>query len=354
MQLRALEKVRSLPEGGFPLTLAEPNPLETLLPKTQAMRDCGCLLALDSAVLAYDRRPGESLQSCVAILNVASGGVGDEPTLISQLVRIATTSNALREVERALAWNEVPAGLPEIQARLAAERDVPRVLYGVRGERASLFHLYENLDSGALTLNAMSASPEPDGALTRLLVLNGSKMFPKAQAYALEHFGKLTDALELPDPGRREVFDTMDRNFPRNSSVPPSERVVTMLIPATGPVNRGETRLRAHISCAVVGIACERFRMKTGRWPKSLAEIPGDILPAVPCDSFTGRGLHYLMRPDGVTVYSTGLDGKDDGGLKLGTGIEPGTDVGFRLWNPEARRSPPLPPVPPVDFELPD
>lgn len=144
--LEAAHQVRTLTEGGFALRAAEPNPLSTLLPNLQKMRDGAGLLALDAVVQAHNQRPAEALQSCRAILNLASGGVGDELLLISQLVRIAITNAAVDEAERTLAWNEAPAGLAELQARLAAERDGPRLLYAYRGERAVLFRLFESLD----------------------------------------------------------------------------------------------------------------------------------------------------------------------------------------------------------------
>jgi hypothetical protein len=52
--------------------------------------------------------------------------------------------------------------------------------------------------------------------------------------------------------------------------------------------------------------------------------------------------LRYLRLPDGVIVYSVGIDKNDDGGKierRFAT-VEPfeGIDVGFRLWNPDKRR----------------
>jgi hypothetical protein len=81
-----------------------------------------------------------------------------------------------------------------------------------------------------------------------------------------------------------------------------------------------------------------------GRWPTSLDEIPKGMLPTAPLDPFDGRPLKYGRRADGVTVYSTGPDEQDNGGnivdgLKL---TDSGTDLGFRLYDPDARGMPPF------------
>ena len=87
---------------------------------------------------------------------------------------------------------------------------------------------------------------------------------------------------------------------------------------------------------------------RSGRWPDLLAELPKDLLPAVPLDPFDGQPLKYVRRPGGVAVYSVGFDETDNGGnlpeTRPSAGWqEPGLDVGFRLFDPDQRGLPPLP-----------
>jgi hypothetical protein len=68
----------------------------------------------------------------------------------------------------------------------------------------------------------------------------------------------------------------------------------------------------------------------------------------VPLDPFDGQPLRCKLLPDGVVVYSVGYDGADNGGvINRESPSTAGTDLGFRLWNPEVRRQTPLPPPPP-------
>ncbi len=65
----------------------------------------------------------------------------------------------------------------------------------------------------------------------------------------------------------------------------------------------------------VVAIALERFRLRNGRLPGSLAELSPDFLTAVPLDGMDGKPLRYQLKPDGTfLLYSVGEDGRDDGG----------------------------------------
>ena len=76
----------------------------------------------------------------------------------------------------------------------------------------------------------------------------------------------------------------------------------------------------------------------------SLTELSPDFLPAVPLDPFDGKPLRYQQLLDGVVIHSVGTNP-----AKIShPGLPDGIDIGFRLWNPEARRQP-APPEPKDD-----
>lgn len=325
--LEVARRVAGMREGGFAITIAEPNPISTLLPHLQPMREGAGLLSLDAIVLAHARKPAEALRSCRAILSAARAGIGDEPTLVSQLVRIALTKIALSEVERTLAWTEPgPAELALTQATLAGERDVPRLLHGYRGERGMMFRLFENLDSGALTLNGLSDDRAPQGVLGDAAQWYFRQHVPANQAFHLRHVERLVASTALPDAERSAAVEELYAGIGRTSSASPGERVALLLMPAANKVNAAESLLRARLSCAVAALACERFRLAAGRWPGSLAEIPPDLLPTVAIDPYTGGPVGYAPTGEGAVVSCEGAD-------------PAGAPVRFRLWNPALRRA---------------
>jgi hypothetical protein len=71
-------------------------------------------------------------------------------------------------------------------------------------------------------------------------------------------------------------------------------------------------------------------------------------LTAVPRDPVDGQPLRLARRPDGIVIYSIGLDGKDDGGVVAAENKGNPSDIGIRLWDIAQRRQPPLPPKPPA------
>jgi hypothetical protein len=93
----------------------------------------------------------------------------------------------------------------------------------------------------------------------------------------------------------------------------------------------------------VAALAAERFRRDFGRWPTTLDELVPKYVIAVPRDPHDLQPLRLARRPDGIVIYSVGQDEIDDGGAIESDGAAKATDIGFRLWDVEQRRQPPLP-----------
>jgi hypothetical protein len=99
----------------------------------------------------------------------------------------------------------------------------------------------------------------------------------------------------------------------------------------------------AEFRCMNTVIAAERHRLATGRWPESLASLAPAFIEAVPTDPYTGEPLRYRRIDDGILIYAVGADLVDNGGTlaALPKDIDDaGTDIGFRLRNPDRRHLP--------------
>lgn len=335
--------VHKYPRGGFRVVFATPNPYATLIPHIQEMREAATLLDVDALVLAYQGHGDAAIRSAHAIVGVARS-IGDDPFLIAQLVRIAAGMVARNAAERTLAWCEPRAGLAELQAAFLQEAAANRMTPGLKGERAASFMVLQAVDAGLVGLNELEGGPSRSRTyLDRAGVFALRKYIPGQQADLLDLFDKYLQADRLSGPARRAAVDAI--------ALPPrsfSTAFVYLLFPAIQKVVEADDRARASLGAAAVGIACERYRQRFGRWPATLAAIPKDILPLVPDDPYTGGPLRYAVFPDGVAVYAAGPDKTDDGGKTLNQSGKPGTDLGFRLWNPDKRRQPPKP-KPPED-----
>jgi hypothetical protein len=147
-------RLAGLPRGRYDVKW-DKNYLATLLPAQRA-REVANLLRLDAFLRAQDGDTDGALVSIHAALT-AGRSIGDEPLLVSQLVRLACTSVAARSAERVLAQGEASEEvLTRLQEALADEANQPLFLIGIRGERAAAQELMEALYPGELALEEMS------------------------------------------------------------------------------------------------------------------------------------------------------------------------------------------------------
>jgi hypothetical protein len=92
----------------------------------------------------------------------------------------------------------------------------------------------------------------------------------------------------------------------------------------------------AELRSLIVALACERYRLATGAWPKSLDDLQPAYLKEIPLDPYTNKPMLFRELPDGIVIYSVGVNGVDDGGAVLTIGGSP-RDRGVKLFNPTLR-----------------
>jgi hypothetical protein len=343
--------LRTARTGGVKVALADPNPIVTPLEHLQKLRVFANLYAARSLVAADAGQIDAALESAADLLDIARA-VGDEPFSISQLVRLATGVIAVTHVERSLGLGTAaPATLAKVQSMFLAEAEVPRLVWALRGERATMHQLLDGLDNGSLSMEQMSGVENTTAGEVGIRIVQ--QHIPAQQAKSIELYSGLIAAAERPHgPARAAAFDLMVEELVRMPK--DSEHVfVKLLFPAVNKVDAADARLTGHFRCGAVALACERFRLKTGHFPNGLDELPKDLLASIPDDPFTGKPLIFRTTQTGIVIYSTGMDKQDDGGDLDPIG-QPGTDVGFRLLTPEHRRRPHLPKPPPDPPEPPE
>ncbi len=339
---RLLSKEFLKQAGGFyQLTIAE-NPYATLLPHVQKAREVAYWLALDSRYAALAGHPDRGIRAARAQL-VAGRSIGDEPFLISQLVRIACANNAAQSALQVLAWGKPQDGLAELQAEFRTEADFPWLLTGLRGERAIVDKAFADFEAGKLKFRDVRAmvGGSNDNPLEALGAQLYKGLLPGDHAKSLEMLNAYIAAAKLPPHQQLAAFQAIPLP-PR----PPEEFryiITSLLLPACQKVTQASLRARAQLLAASTAIACERFRMANGRWPNSLNEIPKSMLPEVPTDPCDGLPLRYQELPDGIAVYSVGV------GVELESARQRRRQegdplaelgIGWKLWNPEKRGIP--------------
>jgi hypothetical protein len=334
------------PKGMRRYTLA-PNPFDTLMPEVQDTRLACRLLDLAAERAGRDGRGGVALWYIRPMVNLARSLDG-EPFFISALVRLACLRTAATRVERTLALADPRGRLAEVQALLLAEAEADLFWYSVRGERATMDRIFANLRNGTLSLDSLAGTSGPAGIEARASGWLIDPHLPNDHATFLEIMSQAYDIRHVPDHLQPTALKQVEAEIKALSAIDFGARLTRLLTPAFSKVHDANLRVKAQLRCAAVGVAAERFRLAHGRWPVELVEIQMDILTAVPLDPFDGQPLRYVKRDDGVTVYSIGPDGTDDGGnIPVGkTSNRTGQDIGFRLYDPARRGLPAKPPDP--------
>jgi hypothetical protein len=121
----------------------------------------------------------------------------------------------------------------------------------------------------------------------------------------LRWYAEVLKAVDAPWPdridavGRVEYFN-LDRPYTRERMLKSVEYMVT-------PV--------AILRSLRAAVAIERYRRgHSEQLPVSLANVSPSYLPTAPIDPFTGQPLDFRVTPGGYTVYSAGVNRRDDGG----------------------------------------
>jgi hypothetical protein len=340
----ALAEARSLigtPQGRYPVAYT-PEWFGTNLAAVQEARRAIALLRFDSYAKAQAHDIDAAVRSCHAGFNAGSS-IGDEPSVVAQMARIAVQWYAISLVERVIAQGEASdAVLATLQARVEVAEPEPLLLYGLRGDRSGRNQFFDNVRNETLPLGSVVATigKKPDPALEVQLRIPGYITIQQT-----DHLRFMNEMVEIAKlrPDEWDVPLAAQRIKEKDLS-----GLAAAMVGAE--INAAEIFRRSHASlrCAIVALAAERHRGRTGHWPATPGElVNAGLLTAVPGDPYAaGQPIKFSHRADGLIVYSAGENGVDEGGdlTKNQRGI--GADLGFRLWDVPARRQPPLPPRP--------
>jgi hypothetical protein len=326
-----------------------PAVIDTLLGETQSARGLTRLLDIDAAIRADSGDYDGALDSCRAIIQTARS-IGDEPTLISMLVRIAVDAVALRSTWRVLGQGEPSdAALARLQALILDELAQPLLLTGMNGERAMLNELIRRLEAGQVPISAITGTgPTPaDGGrnASDLLMPLVSVAFSGQRAIALEWMNEAVAISRRPVFEQRALWVARDAKIDKQRDAQFGRlkaMLPLLLMPATSAASSAFGRSQGELAATAILIAAERHRRKTGKWPASVDAIDPSILPTPPPDPFTGKPFNIEHHDGQLVIYSLGPNGKDEHGEYDPKRWNKGEsdDVGARAWDVNLRRRP--------------
>jgi hypothetical protein len=331
-------KAATLKTGWFPYQWT-PNIIGTLVPHIQEVRGLGVQLGYLSMLQSQDGKHDDAWQTSLTLVSVPRS-LGQDPFLITALVRMSLRTMAVSSFERCLAHGTVSdAQLAEAQEQLAEEAKEPIFLNGMRGERATLHAMMTNLEMGRIKLTDV-VGPKGAGGIEWLYRMPGRSL-KKDHAWMLRHMNEAVEYAKLPPTEMRAKMQELDQRTKDGPSL-----LTSFMMPALTRISESAMRSQVILECAIAGIGVERFRLQHGRWPDTLDEVvAAKLLDKVPTDWFDGKPLRYRKTTDGVVVYSISQKGNYAGdALDADKAFDPRIErVEFRLWNEAHRRQPARP-----------
>jgi hypothetical protein len=326
-------KLADMPEGRYPLAWTA-DLISTPCPWLGAIDSTQPLLQLDALLRIQDGEPDDALMSARALLNVGRS-LGDEPFSRAPATRSWCRREAAWTVERTLAQGQPSErALAAMQEAVAREEAVPLLLLYFRGERAFMHAFLTRVDEGKNRISEISCVPTRGLGAHAETWLGRVNALDKHARY-LRDMNEAVEIAKLPLEQQYPLYREWRR---RKGYVENVGDAFTFGGLPESYLLTGHALLR----CTVVALAAERYRLRHGDWPRTLADLVPDYLLAVPLDPFDGAPLRYRRSDGGAVVYSVGEDGRDDGG---DPNPPPGKwrprDVVFTLWDVAGRRQPP-------------
>jgi hypothetical protein len=283
-----------------------------------------------------------ALESCRAILIAGRGNDSCKSTM-TMVVRLNVGAVCLSEVEGTLAKGEAsePA-LEAMQNLLENELAQPFLLQSLRGERAICFSTIDSnkSDPKRIALMDIGAAWGAETDLWSKIQCIVQSPFMGAieanETLCLESMSDLLGAMKQPEPEQQPAFERVEA-LSLDWRQPALFRTI---MPAVARLRQTYLRWQARFRTTVVAIAAERYRRKHGHWPQKVDELVPDELADVARDPYDGKPLRLKQLPDGLIVYSVGVNGIDDGGAVTSI-VGKTADTGFRLWDANQRGTKP-------------
>lgn len=253
--------------------------------------------------------------------------IRNEPTLISHLVRIATQALAMQPVWEGLAdrqWTE--AELRVIESELGKLDFLADYHFAMRCERAwNVWAVDYIRKQGMLELDAMVSPQRKTPPMVVMGNMVGIRLIPAGwfdqnklslcrlyEKYLLPRVAVQDRRVDSP-ASIRESNSPLTKQRLR-----PYDMLSRILLPALDGTAERCAQGQTFTDLARIACALERYRLASGQFPETLAELAPKFIEKLPHDVINGQPLNYRRTDDGrFVLYSVGWNETDDGG-KIG------------------------------------
>ena len=271
------------------------------------MRRLAQLLRAQALIDAKAGRTDEALRSTGLAFRL-SDSLKDEPTLISQLVRIAVVGIAARTFTDVLEYGSVD----ETQARrlygtLSGINMHSSMVTAIRGERALGIRAFQEVRK-----NSPSGQSLQEAA--GLLLIHTWIWRPMLYADEMHYLRRVEAAVHRASLPYREFNE---HPSPFSNQDPPRYAFLSGLVmPVYTRARSAADRAQASINGTQIELALQAYKDRYGSYPANLKGLRARLEWPIPEDPFSDKDFVYKRRGNGILLYSIGENLKDDGARK--------------------------------------
>lgn len=300
----------------------------TLLPYTQNTRTAARMLLLEANLAGRSSDRDREFRAINAMIGV-SLSIRGEPSLVSQLVSIATHGMAINRLQSAVSGNRLSAEqLATLRARLASFSDINHVYsVGLKGELGSAIPAFHNT---ALLSPQMTR-------MGKIMVESGL-----ADRAARDYTIRMEQALEIPTDNLQNFLADCEAWESQLTNGGMIDRLQVALSqqysPALSALATAIVRAKMMNDLATIAIATRQYELAKGELPRQLEDLQSQGIDLKQYQCVDGNLPIYLLAEN--TTSSESAEGK------------PGRAI---LWsfNPQKTVQNPKPglsPTPPAQF----
>jgi hypothetical protein len=235
--------------------------------------------------------------------------LGEEPVIISQLVRMAGMVYLLMPVEEGLAeqhWSEDQIRILQEHLRKT----------DILASTARAFHGDRDICCNPSFDRVYMFPP----GWNRLEQVNVNRTFQETLIPQIDL------AARVINPSVNRSLDlAFQASHPTNfSAILHHSTLATMLAPALMRVPQKAALAQSGVDMAMLACALERCRLAQGQYPDDLNALVPRFAAVLPHDIINGQPLKYRRAANGgFILYSVGWNEKDDGGVVAATNADP-------------------------------
>jgi hypothetical protein len=316
-----IETTEAFPISRLPVSYANDFGGDAFMQYLSETRAISRDLKLDALSWAMQNEPAKAVDSILATFRLAEA-VGQEPTLMAQLVRMAITRTGLSALEETLNCISLPAieleriqkNLDSFRAENRMEMQFKKALVGESvinmGYSPMQQRLIMNKGRYSMVVSAPWNGLVYSGEAEHLLIATA---YENLFRYSANSFEEFETQMEQEEQSFQYAHVAPTAGILFGGTIFKSYEAVL--------------RIQTQLDVARVALAADRFRLANDRYPNSLEELVPDYMSEIPRDFFASDeippnalsgerpSLRYRTRDNEFVVYSISMNQRDDFGI---------------------------------------